>query len=265
MKLYKFKAGTERDINALMNDQLWVSTLELMNDPIDLGFYLNGKYKLIDIIEFQKALNLSIVVASFSNVIQNRRLWNYYSNGMRGLVLTYRSEELVKGFGRLGDEFGGRAFAGIVSYGPNKYDLTDEFEKYLKTNEVPAARKDFGLLFHKDESWKEEKEYRIAMTIGSSNGEKGFLLRHVRPYEVGIGYRMEKPIAEKVKKWCIDNHIILRKYYPDFSNRKSDSSLKSTVISKGETEKGASNSLTGLDDEGIPDISDDDINKLLFD
>ena len=40
--MYKFKSGNDRDVEALLNNQLWISTLEKMNDPMDLGFYING-------------------------------------------------------------------------------------------------------------------------------------------------------------------------------------------------------------------------------
>ena len=232
MKLYKFKSGSKRDLDALMSDQLWISTLTFMNDPTDLGFYLKEKYNDADIVAFQRALNQSIVVASFSNVIQNRRLWNYYSDGMKGFVLTYRSEEIERAFGRQGNTFGGRSFKGKVSYGVDKYDFTEEFEKYLISKEIPKLYNNFELLFRKDESWKEEKEYRIAMTIGNAKIEKGILLGHVRPYEVGVGYKIAPDVLSGLREWCAENKITLRKYIPDFSSKKSNSPFKTVVIVK---------------------------------
>ena len=237
MKLYKFKSGTKDDIDALLADKLWVSTLVLMNDPTDLGFYIGNEYEDKDIIAFQEVLNLSVVVTSFANIIQNRRLWNYYSNGMKGLVLTYKLEDLADAFARFGDKYGTRIIKGKVSYGAEKYDLTSEFEKYVKSGMIPNLGKDLGLLFHKDESWKDEKEYRIALYLGQENKEKGFLLNKIRPYEVGIGYRIASDDHEKIKGWCVDNQVTLRKYTPDFKDRKSNSPFKAELIVKGRVEK----------------------------
>lgn len=33
--MYKFKAGTKRDIETLKNNQLWISTLAKMNAPME--------------------------------------------------------------------------------------------------------------------------------------------------------------------------------------------------------------------------------------
>lgn len=262
MKLYKFKSGTEKDISALLADKLWVSTLVLMNDPTDLGFYIGPDYTDKDIIAFQDALNLSVVVASFANIIQNRRLWNYYSNGMRGLVLTYRLEDLIDAFARFGDKYGTRIFKGKVSYGEEKYDLTTEFEKYVKSGITPNLGKDLGLLFHKDESWKDEKEYRIALYLGQDNKEKGFLLNKIRPYEVGVGYRIAPNDYETIKGWCVDKKVTLRKYTPDFKDIKSNSPFKAELIVRGGVER----TFPVLDhDFDDAEIDRDGFMKLLMD
>jgi len=262
MKLYKFKSGTEDDIKALLNDELWVSTLVLMNDPTDLGFYIENEYRDDDIVAFQDAINLSVIVASFANIIQNRRLWNYYSNGMKGLVLTYRLEDLADAFARFGDKYGTRIIKGRVSYGSEKYDLTREFEHYMKSGEIPNLDKDLKLLFHKDSSWEDEKEYRIAMFIGPKNTERGFLLNKIRPYEIGVGYKIPSDAFDKIKEWSVKHKVTLRKYTPDFKEKKSGSPFKAALVAKNGIE--ITNSLNKQDSEDEYDFVDAKINDKEF-
>lgn len=241
MKLYKFKSGSDRDINALLNEQLWVPTLNLMNDPMDIGFYINinkidakEKFNETNIIAFQNALNRSVAVLSFSITIQNRRLWNYYSDGMKGFVLTYRSENLIKSIMNSEEKNRKDIVYRRMSYGSDKYDLSNDFNTFLKYGSIPVVSKDFKLLFCKDKSWEEEQEYRIALSIGKNNSENGFLIEIIRPYEVGVGYRMASENYNKIKDWCENKKITLRKFIPNFNNKKSNSNLKSELIVKGE-------------------------------
>ena len=58
MILLKYTGGYDRDIDALENDSLWVTNIYKMNDPMDLGFYINPERAVVDdrVLIFQKTL-----------------------------------------------------------------------------------------------------------------------------------------------------------------------------------------------------------------
>lgn len=103
-RLYKYKAVSEyfdekgnminRDLDNLFSEQLWVSSLEGMNDPLECGFYLDKAIDLSRINLFQKTLLRSYACLSFSTSVTCRRLWNYYTDGMRGMVLEYSDSSI---------------------------------------------------------------------------------------------------------------------------------------------------------------------------
>ena len=80
--IYKYKSGSLQNIIDLLSNQLWISTIEKMNDPDDPFFYIENCssqtlsfYRENIISQFDK-----ILVSAFSNTYANKHLWNYYTN-----------------------------------------------------------------------------------------------------------------------------------------------------------------------------------------
>ena len=108
--LYKFKPIEEkydkkkkRDVNytleTLESTQLWVPALEKLNDPQDFSFSLENPYRHYDpflIAGVQKTFFQEHACLSFSKNFTSKRLWNYYTDGMKGLVLAYDIDDIRK-------------------------------------------------------------------------------------------------------------------------------------------------------------------------
>lgn len=230
--MYKFKSANDRDVEALLNNQLWISTLEKMNDPMDLGFYINSsKYSDKDIKKFQDALNKSFVIISLATKVQNRRLWNYYTDGMKGFALDYRVEDLVKALKAMGAK---STISRKVTYGDEKLELSDMLDDYMASGKVPTLRK-ADLLFKKDVSWSSEDEHRIvteADFLKSFSGAEengGLLLENVMPSQINVGYKMDSKKLSQLEGYARKNNIEIRQFTPNFRSRDSGK-FKSTVI-----------------------------------
>lgn len=230
--MYKFKAANERDIDTLLQNQLWVSTLEKMNDPMDLGFYIKSrKVTSNDIIEFQNRLNKSFVVISLTTEFINRRLWNYYTEGMKGFVLAYRNDDLIKALKNAGAT---DIKYGKILYVENKQELSEMIEAYIKSGSMPEI-KDSTLLFSKDTSWEAEHEYRIVAesTFLKRNGTgapTGMCIDSVIPYQIGVGYKMGKDTLGKIVEYALEHKIEVRRYTPNFRDKSSNSFTNEIIV-----------------------------------
>ena len=230
--MYKFKSANDRDVEALLNNQLWISTLEKMNDPMDLGFYINSsKHSDNDIRKFQDALNKSFVIISLASKVQNRRLWNYYTDGMKGFALDYRVEDLAKALKAMGAK---TTISKKVTYGDEKLELSDMLDDYMTSGKVPTLRK-ADLLFKKDISWSSEDEHRIVTEadflklFSGAEEEGGLLLENVMPSQINVGYKMDSKKLSLLESYAQRNNIEVRQFIPNFRSRDSGK-FKSTVI-----------------------------------
>lgn len=255
--MYKFKsASDEYDIPALQKNQLWVSTLEFMNDPMDLGFYIQGnKARDADIIAFQEKLNKSFVIISLGKIKQGRRLWNYYTDGMKGFTLKYNNDDLIRGLKDLGAT---KIAKGIVKYTDEKTDLTDMFTEYLKTGKIPSPQK-ADILFTKDQSWESEQEYRIIAEADFLTKYKGAVehggikIENVIPTQIIIGYRMSEEKTKLIVKYAKENNVEVRKYTPDFRSKSSKTYISTVIHAK---EKLNEDQLEEDEMETVPQESD---------
>ncbi len=255
--MYKFKsASDEYDIPALQKNQLWVSTLEFMNDPMDLGFYIQGnKDRDADIIAFQEKLNKSFVIISLGKIRQGRRLWNYYTDGMKGFALKYNNEDLIRGLKDLGAT---KIAKGIVKYTDEKTELTDVFTEYLKTGKIPSPQK-ADILFTKDKSWESEQEYRIIAEADFLTKHEGAIehggikIENVIPTQIIIGYRMSEEKTKLIVKYAKENNVEVRKYTPDFRSKSSKTYISIVIHAK---EKLNEDQLEEDEMETVPQESD---------
>ena len=203
-----------------------------MNDPMDLGFYINSsKHSDNDIRKFQDALNKSFVIISLASKVQNRRLWNYYTDGMKGFALDYRVEDLAKALKAMGAK---TTISKKVTYGDEKLELSDMLDDYMTSCKVPTLRK-ADLLFKKDISWSSEDEHRIVTEadflklFSGAEEEGGLLLENVMPSQINVGYKMDSKKLSLLESYAQRNNIEVRQFIPNFRSRDSGK-FKSTVI-----------------------------------
>ncbi|MBR0139306.1 MAG: DUF2971 domain-containing protein, partial [Firmicutes bacterium] len=201
-RLYKYKAASQYDIENLLNDALWVSSLDAMNDPFEFGFYVNKDLSLEKIVPFQQWLLERYCCISFSTSVVCRRLWNYYTDAMKGMVIEYSDTEIRRALERkeissIGVnqmvpnpqlKFSKVATEGNVIYDGVKTDLSEWYRAYIGdggSGEFVSS----NVFFHKDESWKDEKEYRFVFSRQYMPDKQNSKLIGLVPSSITVGYR----------------------------------------------------------------------------
>lgn len=234
--LYKFKGSAQYNIDALLNNQLWISSLNKMNDPMDMGFYIdeekvkNEKYSDEDIIRFQKEFNTGVYLMSFSTIVANMRLWNYYTDGFSGFVIGYKKTEIQKAL----DDLKCNYYSQKITYEDKTYDHTSMFIPFLH-HESYSENLIIDSLFTKSLFWEEESEYRFSVSpkvdwINSE--EEGGLIPNLRPSIIYVGYRMDEKNKKRIFEFCKKEGIELRMYLPNFYSRKIDYKVKTIYSPK---------------------------------
>lgn len=123
-------------------------------------FYIDSKIVDVDedIVRFQENLCKRLCCISFTTVLKNIRLWNYYTNGLRGYVLTYRKKDIEVSLKNNNIGY----FCNKVYYKNTKEDITQILLDYqssiFKEYTIP-----WKLLFTKNKSWLDEKEFRYSL------------------------------------------------------------------------------------------------------
>lgn len=248
-RLYKYKSASTYDIDNLLMDSLWVSSLDRMNDPLEFGFYVERDLDLSKIVPFQQWLLQHYCCMSFSTSIVCRRLWNYYTNAMKGMAVEYTDLSIRKALEKRGissvdynqmvpkrsPKFDNIASEGKVVYDGEKTDLSDWYRLYL-TGNAPMQFVPSEAFFHKDESWADEKEYRFIFAREYLKDKN--LLSELVPNSIYIGYQMPSQEVEKISVYCATKKIPLYMYTPDFHSEKSKKYSKNVIYQpEGNTEK----------------------------
>lgn len=199
-KLYKFKScENDYDIESLVQNKLWVSTLHNMNDPMELAFYINpndadGAF----VQEFQDHITRAFCVISFSKTWNNKRLWNYYSNGFKGMVIEYDSTAIDSAIKEVLHNVS--YDDADVQYENVKYDFTKLYQLFLSGG--GDALFPYKSIYTKDTSWKKEREHRYSLPT-QFFGDKfdtitGKYLENVVPSTIYIGYKMNYTNKQKL-------------------------------------------------------------------
>lgn len=258
MKLYKYKSastnndGKNYDIENLLNDSLWISTLDKMNDPLEMGFYIDKDVDLSEVASFQLWLLQQFSCISFSTTKICRRLWNYYTDGMKGMTIEYTDTTVRKALEAIDistikvDEMIPKkplkctnlATEGRVIYDGRKINLSEWYKAFIGENASPGFLPN-TVPFHKDNSWADEKEYRFA--FDKTFTPKDCLLKNMVPTGIYIGYRMPSTNTDILCEYCKGKKIPLYRYTPDFHSPSSKQYFKDIIydpngLSDSETE-----------------------------
>ena len=244
-KLYKYKSDADYNIDALCNNQLWVSPLSKMNDPLELGFYI-GNTSLFDYlraIELQNRILDEYGCISFSTSKTCQRLWNYYTNGMHGMVLEFKASTVNMALSEAGlAVLGGTnasskvlwdskiAVHGRTVYRDEKAEFSSLYDSFV-VNPSVDLRFAANQLFYKDKSWEDEKEYRYVFKWNHLSGDPtGMLMERMMPSAVYIGYRMSGTKANRVEEYCKKVGIPLFMYSIDFKSKSTKYLVRTTVF-----------------------------------
>ncbi len=188
MNVYKYRSGSARDIESLMNNQFFSAGIESLNDIQEAKIKINDtQINVLDVFlkntTFQSSDNcIQNILENFINEAKkygiyslsknydNELLWAYYSNSHQGFCIEY-DLDILKQY-QLNQEF-----LNDVEYDKDipVIELNDMFEannlvkKYLATKSI---------------AWKHEEEFRI---ITGTVGLYHFYNRSVK--SIYFGYR----------------------------------------------------------------------------
>ena len=201
-KLYKYRSGNIRDVDALKNNKLWFGCADNQDDIYDTTFktkedweklydaivakepkFKQGKYKeamYTDGRIFQKDAYL----CCFGESADNDDLWNKYANEYKGFCIEYDCSSLIS-----------KSLLPVpVHYGDNTisiYEFRDKRAAIIK------------ICFTKQPQWDCQKEWRVmkwGKMLGINYGEKGILVDAPNPKKIILG----KCISRDMKELLMD-------------------------------------------------------------
>lgn len=195
MLVYKYRSGTTRDIEALMNNQFYASSMEKLNDIQEGKIIIdNQEIELFDLLVKNSVSNFDISIKkdlnnlmqiyknsgvySLSKDYKNELLWAYYADSHKGFCIEYD-------------------FNILKSYPCNEDNFFDV--KYSKNVPIINLGSIFDIsilkksLVTKSLSWKHEDEIRILMPF---QGMFNYFTRAVK--SIYFGYRTDKNTIESI-------------------------------------------------------------------
>jgi hypothetical protein len=224
LEVYKYRSGSERDIEALMNNQFFSASLDSLNDVQEAKVKINNteiyffdllaksknphiENSLNNILEkfINKARNFGIY--SLSKNYDNELLWAYYSNSHQGFCIEY-DLEIFKQYQLRNDYFCDVEYQKDVPTIALQdiFDPADLVKKFLSTKSV---------------AWKHEEEHRI---ITGVTGLFHFYNRAIR--SIYFGYRASEESIKNVMSILRGRGI---KYYK-MDHREDSYQLERTEI-----------------------------------
>ncbi|WP_151947859.1 DUF2971 domain-containing protein [Aliarcobacter butzleri] len=185
MFLYKYRSGTPRDIEALMNNQFYASSMEKLNDIHEGKIIIdNQEIEFFDLFVKNNASTFNISmkeeiknfiniyknsgVYSLSKNYNNELLWAYYSDSHKGFCIEY-DFDILKQYPCNEDAFLDVKYSKNVPIMNLGNILDSSFKKSLVTKSL---------------SWKHEEEIRI---LTPSSGMFTYFNRAVK--SIYFGYR----------------------------------------------------------------------------
>lgn len=197
MKLYKYRADIYRDLLTLVNNQIYVPTVQNLNDPAETMVNDSKMYEVFNLIEksgfpiniakdnYAKIIaqaRTKLGIFSLSKTVFNELLWAYYTNGHKGFCIEYDFEQLQKSFpdGLLQSTF-------EVQYNNDTPEFSiNSIINYLE-NDAQFVK---CIIATKSMAWEREEEIRI--TLYSSG------LFEISPESVtGIYFGLRMPDSDK--------------------------------------------------------------------
>lgn len=109
--LYKYRSGSEWDLDALENDSVWMGSAIEMDDPLDSKLLLTDEFRkqieyVVNNVEhFKKekyrvylndnSVQKDCFLCSLSEISDSDDMWERYANNEQGFCIEYNTEELI--------------------------------------------------------------------------------------------------------------------------------------------------------------------------
>ncbi|UWX60473.1 DUF2971 domain-containing protein [Chryseobacterium oranimense] len=213
MSLFKFKSAKTiedltRDIQTIMNDEIWFSGVEYLNDPFEKVYSTKTleEYKGIELIvtdffipykEHIEKYFEQVGILSLCEENTNLVMWSHYSDNHRGYCIEYNLNSNT--INQLNFENDDEVFLMEVEYEDTPIDflsLPSSFQFYLR---------------RKSKLWEYENELRY---ISSKKGLHKIPSDSIKA--IYLGANINKIVKEAIIKLCMDKKINL--YQSTLSN-----------------------------------------------
>lgn len=200
MRVFKYRAGSNRDIDSLVNNEFWAPTREKLNDPYEGVFsrelfeeQLNQLEQIFNVgkkFDDVRGSLKSVLdftgksgIYSLSSCSNDELLWAHYSDCHRGFCIEYDLEKLI--------EFTqNQNYIVPVVYNDNPPHIELSDISDLKNSNDSLLQKMLGT---KSKRWEYETEVRI---VTSLNGSHSYDYRSVTA--VYFGLRMDQDKQDEV-------------------------------------------------------------------
>lgn len=207
--IFRYRYGSENDINALKNDQIWLSNMKCVNDKFEgqleisyenmkLNFEVLEdmlKKKVEDIIE---QIISTFYIACFCESGVKDTMWSYYANNHKGFCIEYYFNSFEK-----------PQFIFPVIYKDSKkidIDELDESDMYQS-------------ILTKYSDWAKEDEWRIILPYYDEKA-KGKVIKQPLPKAIYMGIDIEDPLRDFLTQYCEERFIELYQMKLDNQKRK---------------------------------------------
>lgn len=213
LRVFKYRTGSERDINSLINDKFWAPTREKLNDPYE-GLLQRELFEQ-QMIQLERIFDLKdgsfdqvreslegvlgftdkSGIFSLSITPYDELLWAHYADSHKGLCIEYDLNKLIE-FTKTQNH--------II---PVKYStspphiLLADITDIASSNEVLLQK----MLGTKSKRWEHEKEIRI---VTSQSGSHSYDYRAVK--SIYFGSRMDHIAQDKIMSQLAGRGV---KYY----------------------------------------------------
>ena len=213
-KLYKYRSDTtlDRDSVLFANDQIWISSMDTLNDPFefaisldekilnqkmpffnDMDTYMQLKNNIKNLFEEFLKYRSKCSVFSMCQSNYNLLLWSHYANSHKGYCIEYNSIDILKQF---------RHFLLPVIYQEN----------YLQAgisdiaNPVAPFKLAIKSITTKSIEWKYEQEWRIVRTCQSGDKSE-HTSEFPKPTAVYLGCNADCMVQSKLLELCRQKQI----------------------------------------------------------
>jgi hypothetical protein len=170
MKLYKYQSVNVNSIASLVNEYVWFSSPNDLNDTLDLS--------LIDS-EFLRSINYSKEkIYCLSSINDNPLMWSHYTDSHKGFCIEFTdfsNQEIdeLKHRGIYPKDAPYERLTTIRNAKQVEYKTTEEIDQYIKS--IPLKESDFMQYYAQQKALGLEKERgcsRLANMLGYWNEDK---------------------------------------------------------------------------------------------
>ncbi len=232
--LYKYREGTDKDLENLREDKMWMAIPSEFNDPFDCKVYVDCELVAKELIGNEAKLNLLMktrgitekdpIYIKFLNGVKmmenklneeitmkrdrsfiyclsekrnSQLMWSHYANNHKGFCIGYDFEKLL-GLHNID------MLPVIYSKDFFVIDTLEKFKNHMDIFMKSVRRKSLD--------WSYEKEWRIfgEYKINESN-QKGMISEMPIPFNIYMGCKIEKELENQIVDICKDKKINLYK------------------------------------------------------